>query len=481
MNPTRRIPWAVLAIVIGGAAILALGILFIRSLVSGGSAAGVTIGAPTSPSAATPASPSPSPTTSGTPSPSPTPTIPDGNFDVPRASSVDAATALDRMANPRTGETWHRPVERPGYVEAFAPYVADGAAWYPDLGNLDRFFSIGERDGYDIVVASVDTDYYGFDSTGVTPTLSLWQGVFEMRDGTPVLISHPQEDSGDCSDVFGDNYQNLPAIPTDPAVFYDTLDYPASIAIGPHATLSLRYWLEWTGDSSCWNSYPGEPLLWERTFGDSDVGATIDSQVSAVAGHEPVDLVRREWPSEVTGLVNGMYDVRTPFDTLIPAFVYDPPLGKFGDIVWDAGHEPTSPTKNSWLSLSPAAGDTCWDSTAYSRETHHVAADWTPAGTSSTGVTVYVPVDGGNDVALRVYTRMSDKSSESGWDMIGPWSSVHRFWSSSGVKTEEVPPYRYATYDAFLADNALLAYQRPDGSWALVVRGEAMYSVYECS
>jgi hypothetical protein len=49
------------------------------------------------------------------------------------------------------------------------------------------------------------------------------------------------------------------------------------------------------------------------------------------------------------------------------------------------------------------------------------------------------------------------------------------------VKTEEVPPYRYATYDAFLADNALLAYQRPDGSWALVVRGEAMYSVYECS
>ncbi len=345
--------------------------------------------------------------------------------------------------------------------------------------QAQRYFSIGERDGYDIVVvASYSEPVAYYDSPGALGWLGLWDGYFEMRDGVAVLITAPWEVMGSCSDTYSWWLDFYP-FAADPTVFYDSLSYPATLTIDSHTTVSLHLWADWT--NQCQFAFPGSPLPWERAFGNSESADLVDAGLTEIASIGPVDLVRLEWPSQVTGLVNGRYFVRTPYDTLLTTYVVRPPAGDFGSITWRTGHAPTNADGASWRSLGPAAGDTCWDATQFTRELNHIDGDWVLAGTTSDGVAMYAPVAGGNPVALRVYTRMRDKSTDEGWNNTGPWSNFRPWVSDRRVGAETVPPYTYETYEDFLADNALLAYQEPNGAWDLVVRGSAYYSVYECS
>ncbi len=436
----------------------------------------VTIGplAPKDDEAQTP--PSSTGAVDGTATPTPANTSDDPTtaptFTLTRESGLPDATALARMANPRTGETWHAPVERPDYAAAFARYS--------ELSLGDRYFSIGQRNGFDIVVTAQSLEPDSLDPPGSLGSLHVFGGFFEIRSGVPVQILSPTEEVYACGDDAAYLATYHPELVVDTEVFYDSLGYPQTIHADADTTVSVYTWADW--DSDCVLGPPGIVLPWERDHGSSTVADFVDGGLTEVEGNGPVELTRLEWASEVMGLNNGSYFVATPYGSLIQTYFTQDYLENAEAIAWLSEHSPSDASEFLLQRLAPAAGDTCWDPTQFTREVDHVDEDWLLAGSTPSGIDVYLPVEGGNDIAHRIYTRMSELSTFDGWagDVPGPWANTYAGPSGRDVKTEPVPPYHYATYEGFLAANSLVSY--PVGEeWFLSIRWEAQYTVFECS
>ncbi|NTW41863.1 MAG: hypothetical protein HGA44_18610 [Cellulomonadaceae bacterium] len=379
--------------------------------------------------------PTPSPTADATPGPTTTPTptesaTPPAGSPPTRESAVDDATVLERLQHPRTGEVWQ------------APEPAPEVAAELDDGSGATFFRVGTRGGSAIYVG-VQPDY-----AGVLATVG---GLYEIDAAGARLIACPSARTGD--PCLRSGYELPSTVVEDDQTFYDTLTLPTTIDLGD----GWRFTTTSTQGSAMfpYERYgDGSALLGERA---------VDQQVLRSLG--ALDLVSETAPSDITGLTDVRYGIRTPFGSTIYLDPDDVPGGTFGAIRWDAGLEPT-PSGAGVLATAPGSG-VCFART-FSEESQHVPADWRPAGTTGTGVRVYVPAAGGTALSQQVRAWQSDNS----WGL-EDLTGAQLNGADAG--------YPFPTDAEFLAAHALYALQGPSGEWLLGLRGDAVQVVYECA
>jgi hypothetical protein len=395
-------------------------------------------------------------------------------FAFEREAAIDDATARARMANPRTGETWHDPVDRPDLLGAFVGQW-DDSHW------VGAVLEVGERSGADIVALVVSrsanaTEYQRF--TGDPDTGHIW-GLYEMHEGLPYEVVCPSARTTDpCSADYFYHPEAYEAKPHIRDVFYDSLTFPASVDVGSTVLRPLG------PEDNYYSNMDSTPYWgngWDlivRRDGTAlpDLGGVT---LTPLATFGESRLVRVDAETAISGVTNVLWAIETPFGGLsrIPSPFYgDRPVGDETTFVWSDGvpHVSENPGETT-----AAVGHQCGAAYVYSHDIDHVDSDWVLAGTAPGGIDLFVPVEGGNRVALAVYTRMRDLSEEVYGEL---YANVHaKRGAAAAVHTDQVPPYNYDSYEAFLADNALVAFQWADGEWFLVLGTEAMHSVYACS
>lgn len=371
------------------------------------------------------------PTLTPTPTPPPTPAAPAGP--PTRAESIDDATVLERLAQPRTGEVWQTP--RP------APEVAP--LLLPD-GSQDSVFLVGTRAAASIYIA-VLPDFYGQGATV--------NGLYEIDADGPRLIACPSARVGDpCV-----RQQSVEAdgIVRDESTFYDTFTLPRAVDLGD-----------------------GYIVTTTRTHAAQQFPSVRYGQADALVGGEVGDrrplrelgaltLAVESFPSEVPGLTSIRYVVVTPFGTSVNLVAADAPGGDFDAIRWDERREPTRRSDDRSLDARSPAEGACLLRT-FAEEADHVAADWVQAGTTPDGRPVHVPVDGGNAMSRTVRA----------WQESISWTPDQD--DADGVVEGAGAGYQFPTDEGFLAAHALYAVQAPDDRWLLALRGDAVQAVWEC-
>ena len=172
-------------------------------------------------------------------------------------------------------------------------------------------------------------------------------------------------------------------------------------------------------------------------------------------------LIEYRGYADVDGTVGSRFAVRTPFgsEILLDRALWNTWYGD-GRVAWADGED-------TWGPLDPELEQSArvLQAGAYCFSPHEVliesfdASEWTTAGVHTQGVDVYLPVEGGNDLAKATWKWMKDNSF--GW-------------------TDE-NPYPYKKYEDFLEDRSVFAWERPDGQWVLGLNSNAVQSVYECA
>ena len=371
------------------------------------------------------------PTISADPTPSETP------FNGLRDVVINDTTAIARLAAPRTGEDWHEPVP-----------LADLALF--DTAAVLTYLDVGDYDGRDIVVA-VD-ERFELDSYVAI------RGLFTVGGDSRLLTCPSARTTDPCQDVPEDLAED---VVVDPDTFFDTLTYPSSFEVFDGYVVTTAHSV-------------GDPLPHESMLGDGnflleppaadtvvDPRAAADARVLASFG--PVDIVQFEWNATgLPGLTNLTYGLRSPYGGVFQFRASDVPAGSFNQIVWDDGTLRRAASHYEGDDNVVAAGSGFCFPGHFSIDAGHVDAQWERAGIAPGGIEVFVPIDGGNLTASASRTTMEDWSF--GWD-----------W-----ETGEEIPYPYANDAAFLAANALISVQRPDGVWLLGLRPDATNLAYEC-
>ena len=468
MIETRRRTLTGVAFATGVLAVIAVGYAIVRGITSGTDAAPTA--SPSPPEAVTVATTA---APSGAESPTPSGTTPNepGMFRFSREPSIDDATVLARMANPRTGETWHDPVRRPQY-DALLPQSWDSPV---------RAFVVGQRDGFDIVIglSDVSPEWLKW-STGPIGLESV--GLYEIRDGLAYFVPCPSARSLDPCDPASSN-NDVAATPVDWNVFYDSLTYPASASLDGGLVGRLT-----DGDSDP-GGYPGayplqafDLLAAFEPDAFSPLGTPTTTTLATLPGGSAV--VRVDLPSNITGVTNAIYGYRTPFggefylDPHESNQEYAPPF--VSGLDWNASASPptTLPLADDGFYAIPAAGYQCDSGIVFSIDHTHTSSEWRKVATDDRGRSIYAPVAGGNRVALAVYTRMQDLVGwDTGKDLYG--ALAPGTVGESRVHGEPTDPYPFATYDAFVDQYGVLTFEIAPGVWALAAR--AMADIYECA
>ncbi len=375
------------------------------------------------------------------------------------------------MANPRTGETWHAPVRAPQY-DALLPEDWDGTP---------RAFVVGERAGFDIVIglSSLDPEWHHPDASpsGVVGVL-----LYEIRDDVAYEVPCPSARTTDPCDPSLE-YGGVRSGPMASDVFYDSLTFPTAIALDRGLIGRLT-----SGDSDP-GGYPGGypmtglGLLAEATPDAFEpYGAPTSAILSTLPGGATV--VREEVSSNITGVTNALYAVRAPFGGL---FVIDPNVPTYDDgsfvlsgVAWEPSATAPSvlPIDDGRFWVYPAAGYQCDLGIAYSIDHTHAASEWVKVATDDLGRDIFAPVEGGNRVALAVYTRMQEiRGWEGGADLYAARWPIIR--GESGLRAEPTEDYPFATYEEFVDQYGVLTYEIAPGTWAIAAR--AMASIFECA
>ncbi|AEI10894.1 hypothetical protein [Cellulomonas gilvus] len=385
----------------------------------------------------TPTPPAHSPSqTLPSPAPSSDPTTPAAPVTpAERAKSIDDATVIERLSAPRTGETWTAPVLDDAVASSLLP--AD---------RLDTWsvYRVGERGGATLYLATEDV------TTAIeTPTfLRAGALMYEVDDDGARLVTCPSARTGDpCVDAATDV---AAGVTVDEDTFYDTLTLPSSVDLGEGWKVSTDATRE-----SDWFSPYGVPVgLTEQPVASIATVGSLTFAGAPVAAPGATGLVE--------GLSSAAYAWRLPFGSYVQLDSQDVPGTSFDDITWDDGVSRT----DEWRTWTAGAGAlSCMDA-QFSLEDSHDPADWRRVGTTADGLPVMAPVAGGNDLSRTVRQHMLDKS----WTM-NEGSEVHGLDAG----------YPYATDDAFLEAQALIAVQAPDGTWHVRLRADALNVVFECA
>jgi len=395
--------------------------------VVGAVVAAVTLGGSRAPLPAV--TPTPSPTSTVTPAPTPTPSATPAGAPT-REAQIDDATALTRLAAPRTGETWTAPRQ----VPAPPPLTDDG--------SLD-WYLVGQRGSADIYVA---TPGVGSSDEGEIRFFGLPADLYELEAGTLRHILCPSARSGDaCAQASTENLATQ-----DADTFYDTLTPPRSIPTAGGYTLSTAATWETpgaiTGDMAAF-VLDDEP----RVLQDLGGGLQLVERALFTAADAPA------------GLANVGYALRLPYGAVVDLSSADVPGGDSATITWDDGasyHDGESSTRTA-----APAGTNC-GSAMFSVLTDGIdPAAWVQTGRTADGRRVHTPAPGHLELATEVFTWHQQNSWTLGPDM---------------EQVEGADAYPYDSVEQLLADRALFALEGPGGRWLVGLRGDAVNTVYEC-
>ncbi len=380
--------------------------------------------------------PEPTSTSTAEPTASAAPTAPP--FDGLRSSSIDDATALAHLESPRTGEVWHDPT----------PLGVAPAMISPSDGIT--FLSVGDHGDANIVVAV--SERHELDS--YVPVL----GLFEVSGGAVRFIQCPSARTGDECVPVPDHIASGVVVDSD--TFYDSMTYPSVFEIQPGYVMrtgqTLRNFESWESPLGNGNALLPTPAADEGVY-DPRMSATV----TTLAAYGDTDIVQLEWPANGLDMTNIQYGLRFPYGAIQPFSRDDIPGSQYTAIAWDDGEFRTSYNDLDGSDrVFGAGGGVCFPA-EWSIEHDHLDAGWVHAGTTPTGLAVWVP-NGPNLTALAVRDAMDEWSYGIDWD------------------TGDEIPYPYATIDDFLAAYALIAIQRPDGEWLLGLRPDAINLAYEC-
>ncbi|WP_084125622.1 hypothetical protein [Demequina sp. NBRC 110054] len=408
-----------------GVAAAAIGVLL---LLPGQGDAPVATTSPT-PSNTVSSTPSATPSATASSTPSASPSAEPAQTTAPLVTGDDIAI-LERLENPTTGETWHEPVE----IEAPAA-LADTEGTY---------LSVGTHGDADIVLWV--SDYYLYEHVGYDAALYEVDGSGVRWIRCPSVVPNdecePSSDYWETDDRTYDIFTN-----------YDSLTLPRTVT--PAAGWSIDL-------SSADRMY---------LAGNEAAGTTLTQDRADFLGYGERSIVAELGPwtlmqDESDGFVDGLVDVRY---RLVSSF------GASIELPVDAGSDYAEAIAAFTASASETtqilpASRSCFRPNETIDPGHDPEA-WVASGTNDDGQTVYVPVDGGNDVARAVYDALAESSfmvldTEEGGYLEG---------------AEAYAAFAYASYDEFLAARSVLTWDRGDGVWVVGIDARASQVVYECA
>lgn len=392
--------------------------------------------------------PSEAPVSSAAPSPSVSVSItPDAEPTVPLVTGPDIAV-LERLEAPTTGETWHEPV----------PIENLGLLSYSDTGIEDdySYFEVGNRGSATIVAAVPGYFDFYFGGYGV-------YAMFEINGGTATMITCVSARTGDSCLDWSTDWEE-PGRSLDPVTHYDSLTYPERIEPMPGWVLTPAHLAvsEWVDSVMAYGDANSFPTI--ATTPEERVFLGRDERVEIVELGEST-FVEFRAPGDVPGLISSRFAIETPYGGIIPSnSTFASSYYGVGAVTWNDGAD-TFTHPGIWEEgpqEAPvrAAGLACFgpDETL---ATDFDQSEWTVAGTHRLGFDVYLPQDGGNEIAQAVWITMRDNS-----------------W---GADIEPALAYPYASLDEFLDARSVFAWERPDGEWVIAMDGFASQRVYECA
>jgi hypothetical protein len=266
--------------------------------------------------------------------------------------------ALARIANPKTGESWFaspRAIAAPSWAAGDANLSASSIHW----------FEFGTRAG-STIVGYVDQNIQELFERSPGGT---WQWI-----GAP---SAKQLTTGGVGVTFGH-----PEVPLNETIYYDSLTLPSKF------TLPTGEALEVHANDKGGLANPG------YTVANQPTGTTVDSLggYAIIRYSTPVTFV---W-AQVYGVTappgvtyqDLYYMLRTPYGTYVPLF-YDP-FTAFSAITWTV---PTSFSSDAYSYIADLNDISCgtWEKDHNTVVTGIPSSEWTAAGTTTLGKTVYVP------------------------------------------------------------------------------------------
>lgn len=395
------------------------------------------------------ASPSPSPSATAaepSPSPSPSPSPEPEPHEVVSGSDVGV---LARLEAPTTGEVWQDPVP----IDNLGLFEYEGTSFDDDY----LYFQVGSHGPADIVVAVPAYFDYFTGGYGV-------YAMFEVTPGDARMLQCPSSRETDACFDWSDDWIE-PGRDYDYVTTYDSLTYPERVEPLPGWTLEIAHTassnylqaIQAYGEAS---EFPGiATTAGERQFLGRD-----GSRIEVLAMGESM-LAEYRRPAAVPGLTDSRLGIETPYGAVIPSqsTFTAPYYGQYavtwndGVDTWEhpdifAGGLTTYPVRSAGLACF-GPDETLADDLD--------PTEWEVAGSHVLGMDVYLPVAGGNDLARDVWETMRDES-----------------W---GEDIDPALAYPYDTFDAFLDDRSVFAWQRPDGEWVIAINGFAGQRVWECA
>lgn len=397
-------------------------------------------------------------TPTATPTPTPTPTASEPPEPVVRQTAIDDATVLRRLAEPRTGETWHAP--EPADDVRLVASEEYGTEWAP------RTVKVGERG--DAVVYAVVGEHYHYDARRDV------LGLFEVDAAGARYIACPSPRTEDCDPEVPGAPSLDPAVTVDVDTFYDTLGIPVEAELVDGFTVRtaggiMRERRDWsTGTDRVVAPLGNGVLLVPPT--DSEWHRAEDAV--DVARYGPAALVELHWQDgEVDGLTNVSYAWRLPFGAHVALAPEDVPGADWDAIVWDDGVDRrVDVSEPGFPAATVAPGARSCTAATFSIADPFDRRAWRPAGRTPEGARVHVPVAGGNDLARQVRSWQERISWSVGPDDGTETLQGAEVYAETGMTTDA----------AFLAANALFAVERPDGVWMLGLSPAAAAPVWEC-
>ncbi len=389
-----------------------------------------------------------SPSTTASPASTPSATASPSTPPHEIVSGADVAV-LERLQSPTTGETWHEPreIENPGLFT----YSASG------IEDTFRYFEVGNLGDARLVVAT--TEYFEAFMGGYAV-----YAMFVIDDGGAAMITCPSARGGDSCLDWSSDWEE-PGRYLEPSIAFDSLTYPARVEPEPDwflqparlATTAFATSVQAYGDA---NQFPSVATTAEdRYFLGRD-----DRIVLTALGDSTLVEYRQE--GAVPGLTHSRFAVETPYGAVIPSeSAFSAAYYGQGAVTWNDGVDTfthAAEFSDTGVQQTPvrSASYAC-----FGPDETIVAAfnpsQWQVAGTHRLGFDVYLPVAGGNAISQAVWQTMRDAS-----------------W---GGDIDPSLAYPFDTFDQFLADRSVFAWERPDGEWVIAIDAYAGQRVYECA
>ncbi|MDC7122888.1 hypothetical protein OMK64_15240 [Cellulomonas fimi] len=384
----------------------------------------------------------------------PTPSAPEPAV---RQSAIDDATVLRRLAEPRTGETWHEPEP--------ADEVRLVESDFYGTPTSPRTVRVGARG--DAVIYAVVGPHHGLE-----PRRDV-RGLFEVDAAGARYIACPSPRVEECDAEAPYTSDLAPGVVVDVDTFYDTLGIPVEAELVDGFTVRTSGGTGWERlDFETGSSRP-VPALGNGSLLVTDTDHWRADDAVDVARFGPAALVELRWAeAEIDGLTNASYAWRTPYGAYVSLTADDVPGGDYDAIVWDDGVDRRYyADEPDLVARTGAPGDGTCAASMFSLDAAHVDAEWRPAGRTPEGVRVHVPVGGGNPLATRVRAFQEKIAWTVDPDDPSLTLTGASVYAETGMTTDE----------AFLAAHSLFAIERPDGVWMVGLSPAAAAPVFECA